>query len=366
MSSDDKQYTYNEVDVMMRLVDPLFDMTWSWTQTFDQEKLLEKMRKRAAFESSASKSVSSKMSTIDASLADLTMNEKIALLEKNLKNVKRHFNDSFFEDISTAFSLSQNLYPGFKDIDFIARYIYRENDKYKGLLSADEIEQVSLAGLMKYGFFGLAKFLLEHKNGHEALKFIILPNKVTNATYDICRKRFCTLLVDEIDIVTYQFNRLARAIRKQVKVSQQLTEENLEKLESNDKFTHDAETQTDVDVPVDNYYTSVEEPLKDPIENNVKDVVHDTGVDDAEGVVEQVNDNSTTEIDASAGVEMEPEKESSEKSFSVTSKRMSDFPTPLGQILNNMWSMSSPNNVFPPYWGNTTKRWQPSVSDEDD
>lgn len=356
MSSESGTHTYSEIDIMLRLMDPLFDMTWSWTQTFDQEKLLAKLKRRAAFEVSGSKSVSSKMSTMDASLSDMTLNEKIALLEANLKSVKKQFDDNFFDDISTAFSLSQHLYPGFKDIDFIARYLYRENDKYNKLLDNSQIEMVTLAGLMKYGLFALAKFLLEHQKGHEALKFLILPNKVTNATYDICRKRFCALVVDEVQIVQYQLTRLAKAIIKtKSKPPLELTEENINQLniEPQPSELPDLEPQPHSEPPP----RSEQQDVETQTEVDVQDVIEEECV--TQDLVEEAPEIKDTEM----ALHEPAEEPTIPKTSKPKGKKQTDFPTPLGQIFNSMWQTSQP------YWGSypqSVVSWQPSCSDDDD
>jgi hypothetical protein len=45
----------NESDLMMRLLDPLFDMTWSWTQTFDVSKTLDKLKKISTNDAASSR-----------------------------------------------------------------------------------------------------------------------------------------------------------------------------------------------------------------------------------------------------------------------------------------------------------------------
>jgi hypothetical protein len=207
----------NESDLMMRLLDPLFDMTWSWTQTFDVSKTLDKLKKISTNDAASSrKSVSNySCSTVNTNTFDMSMSEKMGVFENNLKSVKKVFDDSFFQDLANSFSVTPSLYPGVKDVDFIARYLYREHDSYKTLLNPEDILKVTLFGILKHSFFGMIKFFMDDVRGTEAMKYIILPNKVSNATYDICRKRFSNMLVEETSIVSFALVRLARELKKQ-------------------------------------------------------------------------------------------------------------------------------------------------------
>ena len=318
----------NEVDMMMRVVDPLFDITWSWTQTFDVEKALEKLKRRSivATQTSSGRSVSSMASTVDSTLTELTMGDKVTLLEKHLKKVKRDFTDTFFDDLSTAMLLNEGLYPGVKDIDFIARYLYREDDGYKGLLSSEDINRVTLSRVFKHVFLSLAKFLLENRRGPEAMKYITLPNRVQNATYDICRKRFCSLLVDEVQVIHYALTRLSKELNRSK--ADDLTASNLRVL--------DTAVQTDADeedvkaelesTPAPDPQPREEEPLEEePLEEEPRE---------EDPLEEQPREEESDKPQS----EPEPTKRYKKKKAGTV-----DFPTPLGIALNGFWAV--------PTWG---------------
>jgi hypothetical protein len=235
----------NESDLMMRLLDPLFDMTWSWTQTFDVSKTLDKLKKISTNDAASSrKSVSNySCSTVNTNTFDMSMSEKMGVFENNLKSVKKVFDDSFFQDLANSFSVTPSLYPGVKDVDFIARYLYREHDSYKTLLNPEDILKVTLFGILKHSFFGMIKYFMDDVRGTEAMKYIILPNKVSNATYDICRKRFSNMLVEETSIVSFALVRLARELKKQKLAAEVGTTKN-----GDTKVEAEAETKNETNI----------------------------------------------------------------------------------------------------------------------
>ena len=368
----------NEMDMMMRVVDPLFDVTWSWTQTFDAQKALDKMKRRAnSYQPSSAKSVASKASTIDSTLTELTMNDKIALLEKNLKKVKKQFNDVFFDDLATAMILNENLYPGIKDVDFIARYLYREDKSYSGLLAADEVSHVTLAKVFKNVFFALSKFLLEDRRGMEAMKFIILPNRVQNATYDICRKRFCVLMVEEIPLIQYALVRLSKEIKKTKPTESPVERSREPELTESALKTLDVETQTDIesDVPCEDEAGIVDKPVEesDVVKEEETDIVEHEGEDEAAVVDNIANTSDLVEEDQPNNDNtetLEVEKTVSRKSTSKSRNSKSpqqtnsiDFPTPLGLALNGLWKTPLWNamDIPRPYAGSATRSIAPSL-----
>lgn len=339
-----------ELDLLMRVVDPMFDCCWSWNHTFDTTKALHKLQKRADF--SASKSVASTSTTL-SSQTELTMQQKVAILEKNLRRVRKEFPDAFFDDMASAMVLNDNLYPGFKDCDFIARFLYRENDAYKGLLSPEDILRVSLAKVFKHAFFSLAKFLVEDPRGPEGMKFLILPIRVQNATYDICRKRFCNLVVEEVSLVSYALVRLAKELKKTRPRAEEPTEVTQEHemeepavaivapLTTENLHCLDAETQTVADTDIPEEEEAESEP--DETEAEVQAEPETEAKAEAEAEAEaEVPVEAPVEAEApvkiKAEVQAEPETKSKADVKTEHSSESVDFPTPLGLAFSGLWS----------------------------
>lgn len=309
-----------ELDIMMRVVDPCFDVIWAYTQTFDTTKVLDKLKKRAGVGSSSA-SVRSLVSTVETTMSDMRMNDKIALLERYLKRVKKEFSSDFFEDITTAMMMSESLYPGIRDLDFIARYLYREHDAYKGLLRVEDANTVNVANVFKHVFFAVVRFLLQDRRGLEAMKYITLPNKVSNASFDIARKRFCALVVDDTTIVPRALVKLSKELKssspKEVSVGE-LTQSNLKLL--------DAETQTNPDT---------QEDAALPQEDTTDEVHNEDSVREDEKEVQ------TECVVQKEDVVPLPEEEQPKEDVKPSRISTVNFPTPLGIAMNNFWTVPS-------------------------
>jgi len=156
-------------------------------------------RRRAA---SSTASVAS--SIAEGTTAGKTLCEKLYILEKNLKNAKVLMKPRQFEDIcKVSLRSNDDLYPGFKDILLIGKYLLVHSEEYQGTLTPEEVNGLTLTFVFQNIYYQLCEFLLTTRVGREAMKLIIMPSKITHATYDICRQKFCRLLCDETSIVQY-------------------------------------------------------------------------------------------------------------------------------------------------------------------
>lgn len=302
----------SELDIMMRVVDPCFDVIWAYTQTFDTSKVLDKLKKRAGVGSSGA-SVRSLASSVGTTMSEMRMNDKIALLEKYLRRVKKEFANDFFEDIVTAMMMNDNLYPGIRDLDFIARYLYRENPSYKGLVVESDMDKVTVANVFKYVFFDVVRFLLKDRRGLEAMKYITLPTKVSNASFDVARKRFCALVVEDVSIVLNALTRLSIKLKRQITTEETPKEPVDAELTKVNLSTLDAETQTTKEAPSE------------------LDVQSDVVSEQQEQAVNEVVEEPVKE--KSPVTERVPKKVRRQVTNSTV-----NFPTPLGFAFNNFWS----------------------------
>jgi hypothetical protein len=359
----------NELDMMMRVVDPFYDLIWSWTQTFDTTKALEKLKKRAYEPSGSTTST-----ILDSGILELSMTDKIALLEKKLKKVKKEFKDEFFQDVTSAMNLNKGIYPGIADVDFIARYLFREGDAYKHLLSTETTKRLTTANVFKHLFYSVAKFLLQDSKGTEAMKYVVVPNRVQNATYDICRKRFCALLVEETSVVPYALVKLAKELNgdapavttKDVESKPTVSEPLMEPLE---------------EALVEPVKESVKEPAKEPVKEPVAELPPvepepEDPVDDPVAVPEEedsVKDAEEDPEEASAETEQDVEPQEKQKDSPPrrrkTRRSPVDFSTPLGMAMSSLWShqdagwppmMMGPRSIAP-----SLKSYHALSSDED-
>ena len=206
--------THTELDLSLRLVEVWFDMTWAFYMSSSVDHVAKHIdRHRRSVSSTAS--VASSSSLAEGSVAGKSMREKLHVLEHNLKNVKVLMKPRQFEDICKVSLMSNDdLYPGFKDVLLIAQHLIKHAKSYHKTLTSDEVNDLTLALIFQYIYFQLCDFLLTTQTGREAMKLIIMPSKITHATYDICRQKFCRLLCDEPTIVQYGlFHMIKKLVR---------------------------------------------------------------------------------------------------------------------------------------------------------
>jgi hypothetical protein len=167
--------------------------------------------RRKQFSSSAS--VASTVA--DASILGKGIDEKMDALHDNLRYVKDRLSYKDYKELcACCLKSSDRLYPGFKDITLIVHYLLREDPSYKGMLSDREIDHINLAMIYQCIYQQLCEYLLNTTKGSDAMKMLTTPTKLTHATYDICRQKFCRILVDETDIIQYGIFRLVRKVLK--------------------------------------------------------------------------------------------------------------------------------------------------------
>ena len=199
--------THTESDICLRLVEVWFDSTWAYYMSSSTEQFYKRMDKhRRAYSSTASVAGSS---VADGSIMGKSLQDKLYAIQKSLKVVEKKLGlDEFSELCAVCLKSCDQLYPGFRDILLIARYLLRESDTYRGKLTNAQIDSITLPMLYQHIYYEMSDFLLRTSKGSEALKLLTHPTKITHATYDICRQKFCRLLCDESGIVEYGILRL--------------------------------------------------------------------------------------------------------------------------------------------------------------
>lgn len=193
--------THTELDLSLRLVEVWYDITWAYYTSSSVDHVAKRIDRRRR----AASSTASVASTIaEGTTAGKTLREKLYILEKNLKNAKVLMKPRQFEDIcKVSLRSNDDLYPGFKDILLIAKHLLVNSEEYQGTLTPEEVNGLTLTFVFQNIYYQLCDFLLTTRVGREAMKLIIMPSKITHATYDICRQKFCRLLCDETSIVQY-------------------------------------------------------------------------------------------------------------------------------------------------------------------
>lgn len=211
--TEENSITHNENDVLLRLVECWYDTTWAYFIEKDSEKAPKRLEKRKRSVSSSA-SVCSVQS--DGSIMGKTMQEKLHILERLLREVEESMTSMDFQKIcSVCMEESDQVYPGFKDILLIVRYLLRETDPYRNMLTPTEISNLTLPIVFQYIYYQLCEFILGNRKGSEIMKLVITPMKIKHATYDICRTKFCRLLCEEVSIIQYGLYRLIKKVTSQ-------------------------------------------------------------------------------------------------------------------------------------------------------
>jgi hypothetical protein len=194
-----QRFTPNETDVVLRLVEVWYDITWAYYMSSSGDHVANRLDKRRKVLSS---SASVATAVTEDGMNGKSMKEKLQSLEKGLVNIKTLMKARQFEDICRV-SLKSNddLYPGFKDVLPIVQQLMRTAEPYSDLLTREEIKRMTLPQIFQSIYYQLCTFLLATRVGREACKLVITPTKITHATYDVCRQKFCRLLCDETRIV---------------------------------------------------------------------------------------------------------------------------------------------------------------------
>lgn len=210
--------THNENDLLLRLVEVWYDVTWAYYMSSSVDhvaKRIDKHRKTVSSTASVVSVATTTTTRTEGSMAGKSMKEKILALETHLRDIKAVMKARQFEDICrVSMKSNDDLYPGFKDILLIAKYLLQQSEQYSGLLTPQEINGLTLTQVFQYIYYQLCEYLLSNGMGREALKLVITPAKITHATYDICRQKFCRLLCDETSIVQYGLFQLIKVVRR--------------------------------------------------------------------------------------------------------------------------------------------------------
>lgn len=204
--------THTEYDVSLRLVEVWYDSTWAYLMSSHASQIAKRVDKRRRHLSSSA-SVASSVG--DSSISGKPLVEKLETLQDYLTNVRARISYAEFKELcACCLKGSDHLYPGFRDVVLICHYLFRENATYRGLLTEREIDKISLSMIYQCIYYQMCDYLLHTARGSEAMKLLATPTKITHAAYDICRQKFCRLLVDEIEIIQYGLFRLIKKVKR--------------------------------------------------------------------------------------------------------------------------------------------------------
>ncbi len=202
---------YNEGDMMYRLVETWYDSTWSYLMSPNHMvKRVDNHRKEVSDTASVASSTLG-----EGSVVGKMINEKLDTLQYLLTNVHENLRYGEFKALcDVCLKCSDRLYPGFKDLLLIARFLLREDAAYRDKLTPSEIEKITLPMVYQSIYYEFCSFLLRTTLGSEAMKLLVTATRTKHATYEICRQKFCRILVEETDIVHYGLIRLIKKIIK--------------------------------------------------------------------------------------------------------------------------------------------------------
>lgn len=201
--SNANTFTFTETDMSLRLVELWYDITWAYYMDDAVDHVANRLDKRRKTLSSSASVASCTSLAGDRSVMGKSMEEKLCVLERKLQQVNPTMTTRIFENIANvSMKSNDDVYPGFKDILNIAKYLLLYGDAYQNLLTSDEINHIlTLPFVFQCIYYQLCHFLLHTPTGRHAMKLIIAPSKITHATYNICRQKFCELLYEETSIV---------------------------------------------------------------------------------------------------------------------------------------------------------------------
>lgn len=209
----DTAVVYNEQDLALRLVEAWYDSVWAYFMEKSVDKITKRLEKQSRKVSSTASVTSATSNATTSSILGKSVQEKMHSLVDNLEHVKEHLSAREFHNIcAVCLKHADSLYPGFRDILHITHYLLKECEPYRGQLTSREIEALRLPTIFQHLFYQLCSYLLRRR---EILKLIVMPTKITHATYDICRQKYCRVLCEEVSVVQYGLYRLIKTIQAQ-------------------------------------------------------------------------------------------------------------------------------------------------------
>jgi hypothetical protein len=207
-------FTYTESDLSLRLVEVWYDITWAYYMTYNADHVANRIDKRRKTLSSSASVASTTSVAEDGSVVGKSMEEKLYVLQRKLQQVTTKITLRHFENICNVSMKSNDvLYAGFNAILEIAQYLLLYEDAYQNLLTPEEIKTLELPYVFQCIYYQLCTFMLHTPMGRHAMKLVIAPSKITHATYNICRQKFCELLYEETSIVQDGLFLVAKHIR---------------------------------------------------------------------------------------------------------------------------------------------------------
>lgn len=213
---NNKAIITTENDICLRLVEVWYDCTWAYFMSEHVGDIKRRLLQRSKHLSSAA----SVASSVDQRGGGTdTWEDKMNRMENILKNVRERLRYTDFKELcESCLENSDKVYPGFGDVMGLTRRLLVDNNLYKGKLTDKDISQLSLPMVFQSIYYHLCDHLLETRTGADAFKLLITPSKIKHATYEICRQKFCRIMVDEDKIIR---DGLQSLIKKIVKYRQQ-------------------------------------------------------------------------------------------------------------------------------------------------
>lgn len=227
------------LDILYRLLPIWYDSTWAFLMSPRGETMVKRVNNHRRARSS-SESVAS--SVAEGSLTGRSFEDKLQSARKHLGAIDTLLTYQDYKDLCTCcLKTSDNLYPGFHDVLALALDILKSDDRFVVKLTERELNKISIAMVYQCIYIQLCDTLLTSSKGHEALKLLTLPTKLSHSAYDICRDKFCRLFVDDESIV---YEGLASLVRRIVRHRRESAPPPPTPVEEDESVDGDADNQT--------------------------------------------------------------------------------------------------------------------------
>jgi hypothetical protein len=198
------------IDILFRLVEIWYDSTWAFLMSLRGDAMVKRVNNRRRSVSS-SESVAS--SVAEGVMTGKSFQEKLSTARESLGRVETVLAYQDYKDLcACCIKTSDNLYPGFHDILPLTQDLLTKHPRYKGKLTARELGKITVPMVYQCIYVQMCDYLTRTPKGAEAMKLLTTPTKLTHAMYDICRQKFCKLLVDEEEIVAFGLHNLVTRI----------------------------------------------------------------------------------------------------------------------------------------------------------
>jgi hypothetical protein len=364
-SSNTSFYQHNEEDIQMRVAEPLYDFCWAWVS---QVRIEQRNSQKINNILNSSKDNMESVSQTGTKYSSSNVTEKIEEFETYLKNVSKLLKRKAFKDVCQQYLENQDtMYPGFGDITLIAHYLLNEKDTYRGMLNYNQIKSIDHALIFQFIFYQFCDWMLRTPRGMECMKYILMPVKVTQPKYEICRQKFCkTFTLEDNNIVRFALYKICKAFntveknstkniqksKKEVKQEKVEVEEEEEDSESEEESESEDETESEeeVDDEEEEEEEDDDEEEEDEIKMDEKEIKEGVDMSDVTNIEDYKYENDSNyektkviSLEPSSGQETPSEDKLISTSKSVISSNQNQSTTKAKKTLSQK---DEPDNNF--------------------